>query len=528
VFEELLGETGGTIAQFALSLVVVVALIFLVAWVVKRFGGSRFGAHHGGEAELQVVDTLSIDPKRKLVLVRHGKLEHLLLIGGGSDEVIERSMVGGIPLSARMQASKAHEKQDEESQARPADRFRTSNRFTSALLRRKAGEEASERPLSGSTAPGTATEAAAGVVAGAVGAAATTAQAEAETKASDAGPTVPSAAASPSLSRPSEPTSATRPSADLQSVPQDEREALDRSLDEALSASLLDESAGAKLDAKGPAPAPELPATKHGPKPSDPLAPLAPAPSVAAPPVAPSVPTDADAPAAPAASLDDLDLERELEAALQLDSFEVAPEGSQPAPESDLPPLPDLPDLPDLSMLTDNGEAQNDATPASLSVRADEDAGNTSQETKDAAASKDPKPAAALAKPEPPEPVDPLKLSSLRQTDPSPQTAPESARRPAPDIPVALSGRDDPPIPVTIPSRGPAANATTLAKADDAEKIDKASNAADDHQALDISLMLQPAGTLKEDSSSKEEKPADLDDEMRRLLGEIAGGSDTK
>jgi flagellar biogenesis protein FliO len=33
VFEEQLGETGGTIAQFGLSLIVVVALIFLVAWV---------------------------------------------------------------------------------------------------------------------------------------------------------------------------------------------------------------------------------------------------------------------------------------------------------------------------------------------------------------------------------------------------------------------------------------------------------------------------------------------------------------
>jgi hypothetical protein len=63
--------------------------------------------------------TLAIDPKRKLVLVRHGKLEHLLLIGGGSDEVIERSMVGGIPLAARMQASKAQEKQEDESYSRP-------------------------------------------------------------------------------------------------------------------------------------------------------------------------------------------------------------------------------------------------------------------------------------------------------------------------------------------------------------------------------------------------------------------------
>ncbi|MBO6955091.1 MAG: FliO/MopB family protein, partial [Rhizobiales bacterium] len=271
MFEEQLGETGGTIAQFGLSLVVVVALIFLVAWVVKRFGGSRFGGHHGDEAELQVVSTLAIDPKRKLVLVRHGKLEHLLLIGGGSDAVIERSMVGGIPLAARMQASKAQEKQDEETYSRPADRFRTSNRFSSALLRSKAAEETSERPTTRSRTSETpqSDDAQKATVAATAGtAAATAAVAAASTRPAAPAPTTPGPTTS-SSAKANEPKplvteiAKAKPAEPTPSAADDERAAIDRSLDEALSASLLDDL-----------PPPAAPAVE--PTKPDPLAPKTP------------------------------------------------------------------------------------------------------------------------------------------------------------------------------------------------------------------------------------------------------------
>lgn len=533
MFEEQLGETGGTIAQFGLSLIVVVALIFLVAWVVKRFGGARFGGHQGEEAELQVVDTLSIDPKRKLVLVRHGKLEHLLLIGGNSDEVIERSMVGGIPLAARMQASKAQEKQEEETYARPADRFRTTNRFSSALLRTKAGEENREPTPPPASSPSAAV-AAAGVAAGAVGAAATVAAAKsdaaAKPKAAEAAPPKP-----PS-------TQANEPAAPpvISPVVQDERAALDRSLDEALSASLLDEPAAAPPVPKEPTKpvtSPAAEASKPDPLKLDSLKtePAAAQPMPASPAASVSTPkpdTPAGTPTAsppPSAAIDDLDLERELEAALELDGFET-PSNNGDAPAAvDLPPLPDMPDLPDLSTLTANGDSEKEAAPSpeaqkSEAVEAPQDVAETKSSELEAG-----------------EPADPLKLSSVRDikesgeagqaakaSDGDTETVAEPA--PAPDIPVALSGRDDPPIPVAIPSRGPAANATTLAKADEQE----ATEGADENpveQAVDISSKLQPAPVSTEDTSSKastEKSSDDLDDEMRRLLGEIAGEPESK
>ncbi len=527
MFEEQLGETGGTIAQFGLSLIVVVALIFLVAWVVKRFGGARFGGHQGEEAELQVVDTLSIDPKRKLVLVRHGKLEHLLLIGGNSDEVIERSMVGGIPLAARMQASKAQEKQEEETYARPADRFRTTNRFSSALLRTKAGEENREPTPPPASSPSAAV-AAAGFAAGAVGAAATVAAAKsdaaAKPKAAEAAPPKP-----PS-------TQANEPAAPpvISPVVQDERAALDRSLDEALSASLLDEPAAAPPVPKEPTKpvaSPAVEASKPDPLKLDSLKtePAAAQPMPASPAASVSTQkpdTPAGTPTASPPPIDDLDLERELEAALELDGFET-PSNNGDAPAAvDLPPLPDLPDL---STLTGNGDSEKEAAPSpeapkSEAVEAPKDVAETKSSELEAG-----------------EPADPLKLSSVRDTkesggagqaakasDGEAETAAEPS--PAPDIPVALSGRDDPPIPVAIPSRGPAANATTLAKADEQEATEGAEENPVE-QAVDISSKLQPAPASTEDTSSKastEKSSDDLDDEMRRLLGEIAGEPESK
>lgn len=538
MFEEQLGETGGTIAQFGLSLIVVVALIFLVAWVVRRFGGARFGAHHGEQAELQVVDTLSIDPKRKLVLVRHGKLEHLLLIGGNSDEVIERSMVGGIPLAARMQASKAQEKQEEETYARPADRFRTSSRFSSALLRSKAGEDnrepAATPASSSSAATSAAGVAAAGVAAGAVGAAATVAAASK----ADAGPkpkAPPTPPAKPSNAPVSAPTA--RPVASP--VVQDERDALDRSLDEALSASLLDERVAAPPAPKEPAKSVSKPidqAAKADPLKLDSLK-TEPA---AAPTPKPAANTPSETPAAPgpvqapSAAIDDLDLERELEAALELDAFEVPAKDGEAPTAVNLPPLPDMPDLPDLSTLTGNGDDESVA-PANAVKEA------PSKPSKPESGAETPPEVTTEAKAEEPkaETADPLKLSSVRDTKAANETdkptspsegtaeaAPEPA--PAPDIPVALSGRDDPPIPVAIPSRGPAANATTLAKADQSEDGAE-DNAADN--AVDISSMLQPAPASSDGPSDKKNTDTssdDLDDEMARLLGEIAGEPESK
>ena len=84
---------------FILAFVVVLVLIGLAAWLVRRFGGNRLGANanRGRMPRLAVIDAAAVDGRRRLVLVRRDNVEHLLMIGGPSDIVVEPNIVRAAP-----------------------------------------------------------------------------------------------------------------------------------------------------------------------------------------------------------------------------------------------------------------------------------------------------------------------------------------------------------------------------------------------------------------------------------------------
>lgn len=502
MFESVLGETGGTIAQFILALIVVLLLIVLIAWLVKRFGMGRFGAAHGPQAELEVITSIAVDQKRKLVLVRHGKLEHLLLIGGGSDEVIERSMIGGIPISARVQAGKAQETPASE-KLQPTPGELSSKRFADAVARNKTGASPSSEPPAGDAAAGKSAAnpekprgalnktlaASAGLAAGGLAAtaanisskakAATSGIAPGKTKSADA-PTlsattptdapsrIKSETAEPVLTLPAKTSADTKLETSASQPFQDERDALDQSLDEALSESLLGTPAGQRAAAS----------TDQSAGPS----------------TGASTEISGGTSGRTSAGPSDLDLERELEAALDFGDMSLDDDiDVQGTDMADMPPLPDL------SGLTD-----------------------------DPAPSEPPKPVPSNPIAPDPKALDPLSMESVRaqrepEKTPDLTAPPQEATAPKPsDIPVELSGRTQPPIPVAIPSRGPAANATTLAKSDADESAGDAKPEPD--ASIDISSKLAtseiPASQTAHEAGQKTSD--DLDDEMRRLLGELS------
>jgi flagellar protein FliO/FliZ len=89
---------------FFFAFVVVLALIGAAAWLVRRFAGNRLGsnANRGRMPRLAVIDAAAVDGRRRLVLVRRDNVEHLLMIGGPSDIVVEQNIVRAMP--AREQA----------------------------------------------------------------------------------------------------------------------------------------------------------------------------------------------------------------------------------------------------------------------------------------------------------------------------------------------------------------------------------------------------------------------------------------
>jgi flagellar protein FliO/FliZ len=76
-----------------------VAVIGIVAWLVHRFAGNRLGANPNRSRmpRLAVIDAAAVDGRRRLVLVRRDNVEHLLMIGGPTDIVVEPNIVRAIP-----------------------------------------------------------------------------------------------------------------------------------------------------------------------------------------------------------------------------------------------------------------------------------------------------------------------------------------------------------------------------------------------------------------------------------------------
>ena len=84
---------------FLFAFIAVLALIGVAAWLVRRFANNRIGANtqRGRMPRLAVIDAAAVDGRRRLVLVRRDNVEHLLMIGGPSDIVVETNIVRAMP-----------------------------------------------------------------------------------------------------------------------------------------------------------------------------------------------------------------------------------------------------------------------------------------------------------------------------------------------------------------------------------------------------------------------------------------------
>ena len=91
---------------FFFAFVAVLALIGVAAWLVRRFATNRLGANtnRGRMPRLAVIDAAAVDGRRRLVLVRRDNIEHLLMIGGPTDIVVEANIVRAMPGREQMRS----------------------------------------------------------------------------------------------------------------------------------------------------------------------------------------------------------------------------------------------------------------------------------------------------------------------------------------------------------------------------------------------------------------------------------------
>src|SRR6266702_4068350 len=82
------------------------AFIVLTFWAIRRFGGIGLGAGaaRGRQPRLAVIDAAAVDGRRRLVLIRRDNVEHLLMIGGPSDIVVEQNIVRAVPVASLREA----------------------------------------------------------------------------------------------------------------------------------------------------------------------------------------------------------------------------------------------------------------------------------------------------------------------------------------------------------------------------------------------------------------------------------------
>src|SRR5271154_386911 len=91
------------VVKFFLAFLLVLGLIGVGAWGLRRFGSGRLGGANarGRQPRLGVIDHASVDARRRLILVRRDNVEHLLMIGGPTDVVVEANIVRAAAAAPR-------------------------------------------------------------------------------------------------------------------------------------------------------------------------------------------------------------------------------------------------------------------------------------------------------------------------------------------------------------------------------------------------------------------------------------------
>jgi flagellar protein FliO/FliZ len=90
-----------TAVKLIVAFAIVLLLLAAVMWVFKRFGGNRLGTPtpRGRQPRLAVIDAAAVDGRRRLVLIRRDNVEHLIMIGGPTDVLIEQNIMRAVPVA---------------------------------------------------------------------------------------------------------------------------------------------------------------------------------------------------------------------------------------------------------------------------------------------------------------------------------------------------------------------------------------------------------------------------------------------
>ena len=98
--ESILGSEGNTGLQLVLLTLGLMLVLILIFWIFRKIVGTPASrAARNRVPRLSVSDAAVVDDKRRLVLVRRDDVEHLVMIGGPTDVVVESNVIRTQPAA---------------------------------------------------------------------------------------------------------------------------------------------------------------------------------------------------------------------------------------------------------------------------------------------------------------------------------------------------------------------------------------------------------------------------------------------
>lgn len=86
--------------RFVAALIFVLGLIGGTAWIFRHFKlAERWASFAPAARRLQVIESLPLDPRRRLMIIRRDDTEHLIVLGANNETVVETDIVPPADLS---------------------------------------------------------------------------------------------------------------------------------------------------------------------------------------------------------------------------------------------------------------------------------------------------------------------------------------------------------------------------------------------------------------------------------------------
>ncbi len=122
MMEDFIGTYGNRLIVAVVGVGVALLILAIALWLMRRRSGSAPFIRGGRNRQprLQVLDATAVDARRRLVLVRRDNVEHLVMIGGPTDIVIE-SGIGAIPIVRDVQEPELKALPRQESEQKKAE-----------------------------------------------------------------------------------------------------------------------------------------------------------------------------------------------------------------------------------------------------------------------------------------------------------------------------------------------------------------------------------------------------------------------